>query len=216
MIEQIREKAAAYGAQLVAVSKTQPNERILALYHEVGQRLFGENRVQELTDKYEALPKDIEWHLIGHLQRNKVKYIAPFIRMIHSVDDLDLLREINRQAARHDRVIDCLLQFHVAQEETKHGMILAEAEDLLRHPDYAAMQNIRISGIMGMATFTDDHAQVRLEFDTLRGIFEALKSSFFAASPDFRHISMGMSGDWELALEAGSTLIRVGSLIFPA
>jgi PLP dependent protein len=214
MIEHIKTTVAAYGATLVAVSKTQPLERIQALYDHEGLRVFAENRVQDLVARYEALPKDIEWHLIGHLQRNKVKYVAPFVRMIHSVDSLELLTEINKQAALHQRIQDCLLQFHIAQEDTKFGCSLDEAIALLAHPDYATFSNIRICGVMGMASFTDDMAQVRREFDTLMHIFSTLKSRFFAQSPHFEHRSMGMSGDWELALQSGSTMVRIGSLLF--
>ncbi len=201
--------------QLVAVSKTHPPERILALY-ELGQRAFGENRVQELTAKYEALPKDIEWHLIGHLQTNKVKYIANFVHCIHSIDSLDLLREIDKQAGKHGRVIDCLLQFHIAAEESKFGLSEAEAEALLQAPSYPTLRHVRICGVMGMATFTEDMAQVRREFRQLRGIFDRLKAQYFPQVDFFKEISMGMSGDWEMALEEGSTMIRVGSLIFGA
>jgi PLP dependent protein len=216
MIEHIRQRLSAYGATLVAVSKTQPPERIRAMYDHAGQRAFGENRVQEMVAKYEALPKDIEWHLIGHLQRNKVKYIAPFVALIHSVDSLELLVEIDRQAARCGRVIDCLLEFHVAQEDTKHGLSLLEAEQLVASATYAQLRHVRLCGVMGMATFTDDAAQVRREFDTLRGIFLTLKNQFFVEQAHFRHLSMGMSGDWERALEAGSTMVRIGSLLFAA
>lgn len=202
-----------YRAKLVAVSKTQPAGAILQLY-DLGQRKFGENKVQELVPKYEQLPKDIEWHVIGHLQRNKVKYIAPFVAMIESVDSLELLQEINRQALKWNRVIPCLLQFHIASETTKFGLSLEEAEHLLRSPEYSAMPNIRIAGVMGMASFTDDHDQVRSEFRQLRKIFESLKTHFFAADPGFCEISMGMSSDYPLALEEGATLIRVGTLLF--
>lgn len=198
---------------LVAVSKTQPVERLMALY-EQGQRIFGENRVQELTAKYEALPKDIEWHLIGHLQKNKVKYIAPFISLIHSVDSLELLVEINKQAQKNDRIIDCLLQFHVAQEETKFGLDREEAVQLLESPVFPTLQHVRLRGIMGMASFTDNTTQIRAEFNTLMSIYQDLKTRFFSQSPDFSIRSMGMSGDWELAAEAGSTMVRVGSLLF--
>lgn len=202
-----------YRAKLVAVSKTQPAGAILQLY-DLGQRKFGENKVQELVPKYEQLPKDIEWHVIGHLQRNKVKYIAPFVAMIESVDSLELLQEINRQALKWNRVIPCLLQFHIASETTKFGLSLEEAEHLLRSPEYSAMHNIRIAGVMGMASFTDDPDQVRSEFRQLRKIFESLKANFFAADPGFCEISMGMSSDYPLALEEGATLIRVGTLLF--
>jgi PLP dependent protein len=200
---------------LVAVSKTHPPERILELYA-LGQRVFGENRVQELTAKYEALPKDIDWHLIGHLQTNKVKYVAPFVRLIHSVDRLELLREIDKQAAKCGRVIDCLLQFHIAAEESKFGLTEAEADALLQDPVYATLGHVRLCGVMGMATFTDDMEQVRSEFRQLRGIFERLRARYFPQAEYFKEISMGMSGDWEMALEEGSTMVRIGSLLFGA
>ncbi|MBL7781120.1 MAG: YggS family pyridoxal phosphate-dependent enzyme [Saprospiraceae bacterium] len=199
---------------LVAVSKTQPPERLLELY-QAGQRIFGENRVQEMLEKRVALPDDIQWHLIGHLQTNKVKAVAPFVRMIHSVDSLRLLEEIDRQAQKAGRVIDCLLQFHVAQEETKFGLDETEAWALLRSPEFQQMQHIRICGIMGMASFSDDLALVRSEFKTLKNIFDRLKHDFFTAAPYFREISMGMSGDWDIAVEEGSTMVRIGSLLFP-
>ncbi len=201
------------GVKLIAVSKTQPPERILELY-EKGHRLFGENRVQELVPKYEALPRDIEWHLIGHLQTNKVKYVAPFVAMIQSVDRFKLLREIEKQAAKAGRVIDCLLQFHIAQEETKFGFHEDEAMAMLESEEFRALQHVRICGVMGMATFTDDREQVRREFRSLRQIFERLKAHYFADQPHFREISMGMSGDWDIAVEEGSTMVRIGSLLF--
>lgn len=193
----------------MAVSKTHPPDRIMELYKE-GQRDFGENKVQELTSKYEVLPKDIRWHLIGHLQRNKVKYIAPFVHLIHSVDSLELLQEIDKQAAKCGRVIDVLLQFHIAAETTKFGLDLPEAEALLAHN----LPNVRIRGVMGMATFTDDMDQVRREFDTLMGIFTHLKSRWFRESAWFDIRSMGMSGDWPVAVAAGSNMVRIGSLLF--
>lgn len=201
------------GVTLVAVSKTHPPERILDIYRR-GQRIFGENRAQEMLEKHAALPADIEWHLIGHLQTNKVKLIAPFVAMIHSVDSLKLLQEIDRQAARNKRVIDCLLQFHIAREDTKFGLDEAEARTLLAGPEYRQLHYIRLCGVMGMATFTDDETQVRAEFRTLKNIYDRLKQEFFAESPHFRHISMGMSGDWPVAVEEGGTMVRIGSLIF--
>lgn len=198
---------------LVAVSKTRPIEAILKLY-EAGQRIFGENKVQDLLTRYEALPKDINWHLIGHLQRNKVKYIAPFVSLIHSVDGLELLKEIDKQAQKNDRVIDCLLQFYIAEEETKFGLDYSEAEALLKSPEYAAMQNIRIVGVMAMASFVDDEAQLRAEFKSLKQIFEQLKQAFFANNQSFKEISMGMSGDYKIAIDEGATMVRVGSLLF--
>jgi pyridoxal phosphate enzyme (YggS family) len=201
------------GVTLVAVSKTKPNAMILEAY-EAGHRIFGENRVQELVEKHEALPKDIEWHLIGHLQRNKVKYIAPFVSMIHAVDSLKLLKEINKQAKKYNRVIDCLLQFHIAQEDTKYGMDLSEVKALLESEDFAAMEHVSIVGLMGMATFTDNSNQIREEFRTLENDFQIIKSHFFKFNDAFRHISMGMSGDYLIAIEEGSTMVRVGSAIF--
>lgn len=198
---------------LVAVSKTHPPERILELYRS-GQRIFGENRVQEMVDKYEVLPKDIEWHLIGHLQTNKVKYIAPFVRMIHSVDSLRLLQEIDRQARKAGRVIDCLLQFHIAEEETKFGLDEQEARALLSSPEYQSMPGIRVCGVMGMASFTPDADHVRGEFRHLHDIFQRLRVEYFLNAPHFREISMGMSGDWQIAVEEGSTMVRIGSLLF--
>ena len=200
-------------ARPVAVSKTHPNEKILSLYQE-GQRIFGENRVQELVAKFESLPKDIQWHMIGSLQTNKVKYIAPFISLIHSIDSLRLLQEVNKEAAKNQRVIDCLLQFHIAQEETKHGFALAEAEEMLTKNALQDLSNVQICGVMGMAIYTSDQAQVKAEFRHLHQIFEHLKTHFFQGQPAFSEISMGMSGDWLLALEEGSTLIRIGSLLF--
>lgn len=200
---------------LVAVSKTKPNEAILQAYG-AGQRIFGENRVQELQDKQPALPKDIEWHMIGHLQSNKVKYIAPFVRLIHGVDSFKLLKEINKQAAKNERIIDCLLQFHIATESTKFGLSLEEAQELLASQEFQDLANARIVGVMGMATFTSDQNLVRNEFSSLKSIFDELKSRFFADHPSFKTISMGMSGDFQLAIEEGSTMVRVGSSIFGA
>lgn len=215
MLNEILQQLEPTRTKLIAVSKTHPAERVMELY-QLGQRRFGENRVQELTAKYEALPKDIEWHLIGHLQTNKVKYIAPFVACIQSVDSLKLLEEIDRQAAKHDRVIDCLLQFHIAEEETKFGLDEAEADALLQSAEFQAMQHVRITGVMGMATFSDNPMQVRREFQHLKRIFEDLKKRFFAAQESFREISMGMSGDYQLAVEEGSTMVRVGTLLFGA
>jgi pyridoxal phosphate enzyme (YggS family) len=201
------------GCKLIAVSKTYPPERILEAY-QAGQRLFGENRVQELVPKYEALPKDIKWHLIGHLQSNKVKYIAPFVSLIHSVDSLKLLEEINRQALKVGRVIDCLLQVYIAQEETKFGLDYQEVRQLLAHPTLAQLKNIRLVGLMGMASNTPDLEQVRQEFRGLRSFFEQLRKQSLPSNVGPEVLSMGMSGDWEIALEEGSTLIRAGSAVF--
>ncbi len=203
------------GVRLIAVSKTKPVEMLQEAY-DAGQRLFGENKALEMRDKYEALPKDIEWHMIGHLQTNKVKYIAPFVAMIHSIDSLDLLRIVEKEGAKNDRVLDCLLQFHIATEETKFGLDLGEARDLLNSTDYANMHHVRICGVMGMASFTDDMEQVRREFVNLHSIFETIKKEFFSDNLSFKEISMGMSGDYLIAIEEGATLVRVGSSIFGA
>lgn len=208
LLEQIPEKA-----KLVAVSKTMPNDVIMEAYN-AGQRLFGENKVQELTTKQPDLPSDIEWHFIGHLQRNKVKYIADFVSMIHAVDSLRLLKEINKQAERSERVINCLLQFHIAEESTKFGMDLDEGAALVKELQKAPLNHVRISGVMGMGTFTDDMELVRKEFQNLRNIFEQLKTNYFAQDENFKEISMGMSNDFQVAIEEGSTIIRIGSTIF--
>ncbi|TAK39713.1 MAG: YggS family pyridoxal phosphate-dependent enzyme [Saprospiraceae bacterium] len=213
MLSTILSELKPSGTRLVAVSKTKPTESIMALYEE-GQRIFGENRVQEIVPKHDTLPKDIEWHFIGRLQINKVKYIAPFIRCIHSVESLRLLEEIEKQAGKNDRVIDCLLQFHICDEATKIGMTIEEADLLLQSAALQAMGHVRIAGIMGMATFTDDVVQIRQEFKNLKGIFERLKNRYFQDSSTFREISMGMSGDYQIAIEEGSTLVRIGTLLF--
>ena len=215
MLDKIQNELQTTNTTLVAVSKTKPNEAIMNLYAQ-GQRIFGENRVQELVEKYEALPKDIEWHLIGHLQTNKVKYIAPFVQMIHSADSLKLLKEINKQAAKHERTIDCLLQMHIADEMTKFGMNESEVVDLLNSMEFKNMQNVRITGVMGMATFTNNEVQVRNEFRQLTSIFNQLKRDFFVDDEAFKEISMGMSGDYQIAVEEGSTMVRIGSLLFGA
>jgi pyridoxal phosphate enzyme (YggS family) len=198
---------------LVAVSKTHPIERIIEAY-EAGQRDFGENKVQDLVEKYEALPKDIRWHMIGHLQSNKVKYIAPFVHLIHGVDSFKLLQEINKQGQKNGRRISCLLQFHIAQENTKFGLSLDEATAFLSSPEYQTFNHVQLCGVMGMATFTENIAQIRSEFQSLQAIFHALKSTHFSAVTEFKEISMGMSDDYSIAIEEGSTLIRVGSKIF--
>lgn len=201
------------GVKLVAVSKTKPNEDIMAAY-EGGQKVFGENKVQELVPKHEAMPKDIEWHMIGHLQRNKVKYIAPFVNLIHGVDSFKLLREINKEAIKNNRVIDCLLQFHIAKEESKFGFELGEAEEMIDSDGFKELKNIRLVGVMGMATYTEDENQVRKEFSELKNLFDQLKEKYFPTSDSFSEISMGMSSDYKLAIQEGSTIIRVGSSIF--
>ena len=215
MYETLFDEISSFHAKLAAVSKTRPPEDILALYHK-GQRLFAENKVQELLLKAEALPKDIEWHFIGHLQKNKVRQIAPFIAAIESVDSLDLLAEIHKQAAKYGRVIPCLLEFHIAREESKFGLDLETAEILLGSETFASLTHVCISGVMGMATFTDDREQVRREFQQLKAIFDHLKNAFFAHDPGFCEISMGMSSDYRIALEEGSTLVRIGTLLFGA
>ncbi|WP_033316818.1 YggS family pyridoxal phosphate-dependent enzyme [Pontibacter roseus] len=203
--------------RLVAVSKTHAPEKVMEAYA-AGHRIFGENKVQELLEKRELLPHDIAWHLIGHLQTNKVKHIAQFIDTIQSVDSLKLLMEINKRAEQFNRTfpVNCMLQLSIADEETKFGMNYQEAVDLLQSDEYRSMHFIRITGVMGIATNTGDVQKLRSEFRTLRGYFEQLRETFFFANPDFKEISMGMTSDWELALEEGSTLIRVGSGIFGA
>ncbi len=198
---------------LVAVSKTKPNSAIQEAY-DAGQRVFGENKALELAQKFEDLPKDIEWHMIGHLQRNKVKYIAPFVTLIHGVESLRLLKEINKQGKKNDRVISCLLQFHIASESSKFGFESEEIEELLNSSEFLEMEHVRIDGVMGMATFTSDETVVRAEFARLKHFFDELKSNHFANNSEFSTISMGMSGDYLLALEEGSTMVRVGSSIF--
>jgi hypothetical protein len=201
-------------AKLVAVSKTKPIEMLMELY-ETGWKVFGENKVQEMEEKYESMPKDIEWHLIGTLQTNKIKYIVPFVHLIHSVDRLKVLKEINKQAAKVDRVVDCLLQIHIAEEETKSGFDYTEAEALFK--DDSLLQSlpyIRIKGLMGMATNTKDESKVRQEFKGLRQFWERMQSESSAPNVELSELSMGMSGDYQIAVEEGSTLIRVGSAIF--
>jgi len=201
------------GVQLVAVSKTKSNEEIMEAYR-AGQRIFGENKVQELVRKWDSLPKDIEWHFIGHLQSNKVRSIAPFISMVHAVDSLKILKTINEEGQRAGRIIPCLLQFHIAGEESKYGFLPEAAAELFSMTDLSELLNVAISGVMGMATFTEDIAQIRHEFSTLQGLFNQLKAAFFQGNDNFREISMGMSQDYLLAIENGSTLVRIGSTIF--
>lgn len=198
---------------LVAVSKTKPNEAIIEAY-EAGQRLFGENKVQELTQKYNDLPKDIEWHFIGHLQTNKVKYIAPFVSLIHAVDSIKLLKTIDKEAAKNKRTISCLLQFFIADEESKFGLNMKEADTLLQSEEYRKLQHVRITGVMGMATFTNDEQKITREFQTLKRNFDELKKRYFSDNDSFKEISMGMSNDYLLAIAQGSTMIRIGSTIF--
>lgn len=211
-IEKIANTLPAH-VRLIAVSKTKPVEAIEEAYR-WGQRAFGENKVQELVKKQGLLPKDIEWHLIGHLQTNKVKEVVPVVTLIHAVDSLKLLSVINREANRVGRIIDCLLQFHIAEESTKFGLSEAEAIQLLESDIYREMQYIRITGVMGMATYTEDEGQIRREFHRLREIYEKLKRDYFPTEVSFREISMGMSGDYPIAIEEGSTVVRIGSSIF--
>lgn len=203
------------GTRLIAVSKTKPVEDLQAAY-DAGQRLFGENKALEMRDKHNVLPQDIAWHFIGHLQTNKIKYIASYVSLIHSIDSLALLQAVDKEAAKHDREIDCLLQFHIATEETKFGLDRAEAEELLKAYAAGTLQHVRIVGVMGMATNTDDRDLIRREFRMLKGCFDQIKADYFADEPSFVEISMGMSGDYEIAMEEGSTLVRVGSAIFGA
>jgi pyridoxal phosphate enzyme (YggS family) len=199
--------------QIVAVSKTKPVSDIIEAYNN-GQRLFGENKVQEILAKKDMLPGDVEWHMIGHLQSNKVRSIVPFVSMIHSVDSIKLLSVIDTESKRIGKTTDCLLQVHIAEEETKFGFSFEELEDALRSENLAGMKNIRICGLMGMATFTSDTEQVRKEFRKLASHFKTIKENLFSSKQAFHELSMGMSGDFEIALEEGSTMIRVGSLIF--
>ena len=200
---------------LIAVSKTKPISDLQEAY-DAGQRVFGENKALEMRDKHQQLPDDIKWHFIGHLQTNKIKYIASYVALIHSVDSLSLLESINKEAQKNNRVIDCLLQFHIAQEDTKFGLDMKEAESLLESNSFKDLKNIRIVGVMGMATFTEDAAQVRNEFKNLKKIFNALKENYFLDDDAFKEISMGMSDDYPIAVEEGATMVRVGSKIFGA
>jgi pyridoxal phosphate enzyme (YggS family) len=202
--------------QLVAVSKTKPVSVLMEAY-KAGQRIFGENKIQEMTEKWEKMPKDIEWHMIGHVQRNKVKYMAPYVSLIHGVDSLKLLKEINKRAAANDRKISCLLQMHIAEEETKFGLDKEELFDLMKSPELTALTNIQISGLMGMATFTNDQKQIEKEFMSLKLLFDQVKEDFKdipQVQPDI--LSMGMSGDYKMAIACGSNMVRIGSSIFGA
>ena len=199
--------------RLVAVSKYHPIEAIQEAY-DGGQRIFGESKVQEMTQKYEMLPRDIEWHFIGHLQTNKIKYMAPYVSLIHGVDSFKLLQEINKQAAKANRIIPCLLQIHIAKEETKFGFTTDECLNMLNEGNWKALENVQIAGIMGMATNTEDETIVANEFETLAQFFQQIKSNHFAESSYFKEISMGMSDDYPIAIEKGSTLVRIGSKIF--
>ncbi|WP_207532020.1 YggS family pyridoxal phosphate-dependent enzyme [Desertivirga arenae] len=212
-LTELKKETDAVKVKLIAVSKTKPIEEVKEAY-DAGQRVFGENQVQELVTKYEALPKDIEWHLIGHLQTNKVKYIAPFVGLIHSIDSLKLLQEVDKQAAKNNRVIDCLLQVYIADEDTKFGLGFDEAIELLRTEEFAGLKHVRIVGVMGIATNTENQRQIKEEFYELKTFFDGLKQSFFRKEDSFKEISMGMSSDYKIAIEQGSTMIRVGSTIF--
>ena len=201
------------GVRLVAVSKYHPVEALQEAY-KVGQRIFGESKVQEMTIKYETLPKDIEWHFIGHLQTNKIKYMASYVSLIHGVDSYKLLSEINKQAAKAGRIIPCLLQIHIAKEETKFGFTPEECMAMLEEGAWCTLTHVQIAGVMGMATNTDDLIQVEAEFATLSSLFQCMKEVYFADTPAFKEISMGMSDDYPIAIRQGSTLIRIGSRIF--
>jgi len=197
--------------KLVAISKTKPNEDLMEAYN-AGQRILGENKIQEMTDKWEELPKDIEWHMVGHVQRNKVKYMAPFVSLIHAVDSLKLLKEINKRARQNERTINCLLQIKIAKEDSKFGISSEEAKEILNSEAYSKMENVKVIGLMGMATFTDDEDQVRSEFKYLKSVFDKFRDEH----PDLKELSMGMSGDYQIAVECGSTMVRIGSSIFGA
>ena len=195
--------------KLVAISKTKPNEDLMEAYN-AGQRILGENKIQEMTDKWEELPKDIEWHMVGHVQRNKVKYMAPYVSLIHAVDSLKLLKEINKRARQNERTIDCLLQIKIAKEDSKFGIDSEEAKEILVSEAYSKMEHVNIIGLMGMATFTDDEDQVRSEFKFLKSVFDKFQEQY----PDLKELSMGMSGDYQIAIDCGSTMVRIGSSIF--
>ncbi len=200
---------------LIAVSKTKPIADLQEAY-DAGQRVFGENKALEMRDKHQELPKDIQWHFIGHLQTNKIKYIAPFVTLIHAIDSASLLEAVNKEALKNNRVINCLLQFHIAQEETKYGLDIEEAEEILKSENFKNLKNINVCGVMGMATFTDDVEQIRNEFKSLKNIFNILKEKYFVDNKCFKEISMGMSDDYPIAIEEGATMVRVGSKIFGA
>lgn len=198
---------------LVAVSKTKPVSDLMEAY-EAGQRVFGENKIQEMAEKFEQMPKDIEWHMIGHVQTNKVKFMASFVSLVHGVDSSRLLEEINKQALKNNRVIDCLLQVHIAEEETKFGLNESELNELLQSDTLAQLKNIKIKGLMGMATFTNDQNQIQKEFNHLKSIFDRLAQSQKSDNCEMEILSMGMSGDYQLAIDCGSTMVRIGSSIF--
>jgi len=194
---------------LVAISKTKPDSDILEAYKS-GQRIFGENKIQEMTGKWEALPKDIEWHMVGSVQRNKVKYMAPYVDLVHTVDSLKLLKEINKEAGKNERNISCLLQIKIAEEDSKSGISAEEAKGILNSEEFSKMQNVKVVGLMGMATFTEDMEQVRKEFQTLNSVFKEFKINY----PQLKILSMGMSGDYKIAIACGSNMVRIGSAIF--
>jgi pyridoxal phosphate enzyme (YggS family) len=198
---------------LVAVSKTKPVSDLMEAY-EAGQRVFGENKIQEMAEKFEQMPKDIEWHMIGHVQTNKVKFMASFVSLVHGVDSLRLLEEINKQALKNNRVIDCLLQVHIAEEETKFGLSESELNELLQSESFSQLKNIKIKGLMGMATFTDNQNQIEKEFKHLKSVFDRLAQTQKTDNYEMKILSMGMSGDYQLAIECGSTMVRIGSSIF--
>lgn len=194
---------------LVAVSKTKPVSDLMEAY-EAGQRIFGENKIQEMAEKFEQMPKDVQWHMIGHVQTNKVKFMASFVHLVHGVDSLKLLEEINKQALKNNRIIDCLLQIHIAEEDTKFGLDEKELNDLLQSDTFKNLRNVKIKGLMGMATFTENQYQIKKEFSHLKSIFDRISNEY----PDFSILSMGMSGDYQLAIDSGSTMVRIGSSIF--
>lgn len=212
-LKQYKSEVEPLGVKLITVSKTQTVESLMEAYN-AGQRIFGENQVQEMVDKHDKLPDDIEWHLIGHLQTNKVKYIAAFVQLIHSVDSLKLLQEINKQALKNNRVIDCLLQVYIADEDTKFGLGFDEIIEILRSDEFATLKNIRITGLMGIATNTKNEKQIKVEFNELKVFFDGIKLSFFRKDDAFKEISSGMSADYKIAIEEGSTMVRIGSSIF--
>jgi hypothetical protein len=211
-LEQIKTSLPA-NITLVAVSKTKPIADLMEAYQS-GQHVFGENKIQEMTEKWEAMPKDIEWHMIGHVQTNKVKFMAEYVSLIHGVDSFKLLQEINKQALKHKRIINCLLQIHIAEEETKFGLDASELNELLTSEAFKELKNIRIIGLMGMATFTENESQIKKEFLHLKAIFETIKSQPTTYNLQLTTLSMGMSGDYQLAIACGSTMVRIGSSIF--
>ena len=201
------------GVKLLAISKYQPIEAIQEAY-DAGQRMFGENHIQEMAAKAAVLPKDIQWHFTGHVQTNKIKYMAPFVSLVHAVDSFRLLREIDKHAAKHERCIDCLLQIHIAQEDTKYGLTVDECRHLLSEEPWRELQHVRITGLMAMGSNTDDMEQVRHEFRQIKGLFDELKEKYFANEPSFCQLSEGMTDDYPIAIEEGSTIVRIGSMIF--